>query len=63
MALKLLALATMACGQKPVFDYTLSANCPICRQYGNSTVKDAPPIVGEFRVSRGEYTEDGGTMK
>ena len=40
MAFKLLALATLASAHKPVFDYTLAVNCPICRQYGNSTVKD-----------------------
>ena len=41
MALRLLALISLASAHKPVFDYTLAANCPICRQYGNSTVKEA----------------------
>ncbi|CAE7231057.1 unnamed protein product [Symbiodinium natans] len=40
MALRLLALISLASAHKPVFDYTLAANCPICRQYGNSTVKE-----------------------
>jgi len=55
MKLALLAPIALSLADKPVFDGTFGANCPPCKEFGQTVLKKlyaADGIAGEFGSAR-----------